>query len=296
MAAALAQGPEVKRRQLVSAFRTARPAIVSMVAPAGFGKSTLARQFAAELGGAAVECDCAALAHPDDLARRVLAALAEETPQRAHSLAQLMVAIGDRFGDTGTRLAPAIAAWSADAAQAVFVFENAESLDGNRVAMGLLAQLLASRPDSRTVMLCSRVNLRLNFGRFASQRDLMTLRADDLRFNRDELRSIFAGVRVDASVVERALELSQGWPIGAQIVRAMVADAGGEPALERLSDVRAEDLYDYFSDEILQLYPKRTIDALIACAALPDATAEDVGAALGMPDAEAILDAIVADS
>ncbi|HZV79629.1 MAG TPA: BTAD domain-containing putative transcriptional regulator [Candidatus Binatus sp.] len=296
MAAALAQGPEVKRRQLVSAFRTARPAIVSMVAPAGFGKSTLARQFAAELGRAAVECDCAALAHQDDLARRVLAALAEETPQRAHSLAQLMVATGDGSGDQGTRFAPAIAAWSAEATQAIFVFENAESLDGNRAAMGLLTQLLANRPESRAVILCSRVNLRLNFGRFASQRDLMALRADDLRFNRDELRSIFAGVQVDVSVIERALALSQGWPIGAQIVRSLVAEAGGEPALERLSEVRAEDLYDYFSDEILRLYPKRTIDALIACAALPEATAEDVGAALGVGDAETMLDGIVADS
>ena len=78
-AAALQQGPEVKRRSLIGAFRTARPRIVSIVAPAGFGKSTLARQFLAEAGGEFVVCDCAGLVQPGDFARRILAALADET-------------------------------------------------------------------------------------------------------------------------------------------------------------------------------------------------------------------------
>ena len=231
------------------------------------------------------------------MARRTLAALAEETPQRSLALAQITLALGD-WGDAaaGDGLEPAIRAWSADATPTTFVFENAEALDHDRCALELVAKLLANRPDSRAVIICSRVNLRLNLARFAAARDIFVLHAADLLFDRDELRAVFHGLTVDAKVIQRALELSRGWPIGAQILRSIVSEPDAVGSIERLEGIRFEDLFDYLSAEVLRSCPTDVLDALVACAALPEASAEDVSAVLGSSDAEPMLDALVAES
>jgi DNA-binding SARP family transcriptional activator len=289
-------GPHIKRRRLLAAYRAARPKVLLLVAPAGCGKSMLARQIAADTRSASVVCDCAGAAGAQELARRMLSSLAEETPQRGASLAQISLAIGETQSRGAAALAPAVSAWSADAAPAMFVFENAESLESNRSALDLVVDLLVNRPESRLVIICSRVNLRLNFARFASGREVLALHAREMLFDREELRAMFQGLGTDPNFNERMAELSQGWPIGAQMLRGIAAEPAAQAGLKRLDRLRFDDLYEYLSAEVLRSYPDATLRALVTCAALPEATADDVALALNVADAEPLLDALVADS
>ena len=84
----------IARAALVERTRAVRPAILALLAPAGFGKSTLARQMLDGSGPYAV-CDCRGITDEFDFARRVVSALADETPERSGNLAQSELLVGD---------------------------------------------------------------------------------------------------------------------------------------------------------------------------------------------------------
>src|ERR1700731_3189456 len=104
---------DLPRAALLDRVRAAGPAIVVLVAPAGFGKTTLARQLIAGLPAIAL-CDCRGVASELDLARRVVAALAAASPRGSAALSQRETLLGDEQAGVGERLAVALAAWRDD--------------------------------------------------------------------------------------------------------------------------------------------------------------------------------------
>ncbi|MGC2243858.1 MAG: hypothetical protein WBA06_09555, partial [Candidatus Aquilonibacter sp.] len=74
-------GGSLRRDRLLERLRRVDARLVAIVAPAGYGKSTLVQQFLAERGGGAV-CDCANVRDELDLARCLIPALAAENPGR----------------------------------------------------------------------------------------------------------------------------------------------------------------------------------------------------------------------
>ena len=87
---------EVLRTSLLERLERASPAIIAFAAPAGFGKSTLMRQFMARRSGRI--CDCADVHDDLDLARRLL-------PEAAGEL-------DDGGASVSERLDRALAAWA----------------------------------------------------------------------------------------------------------------------------------------------------------------------------------------
>src|ERR1700694_5894847 len=84
----------VRRRSLLARLAGLSAQIVALVAPAGFGKSTFARQFVQEQNAFAI-CDCAQVGDDLDFARRLVPALAEEMPQRGAALSTRELMLGD---------------------------------------------------------------------------------------------------------------------------------------------------------------------------------------------------------
>ena len=118
-------GADLIRTSLVDRVWAARPAIISLVAPAGFGKSTFVRQLLAGAASSAV-CDCRGVGSDVDLARRLVPALADETPERSNSLSQSETMLGDGHGSSADRVGVALAAWRTRTQPSTFVFENTE--------------------------------------------------------------------------------------------------------------------------------------------------------------------------
>jgi len=282
-----APGPEVRRSGLLERLERVRPTLVALVAPAGFGKSTLARQLLGHRAGYAI-CDCAGVADDLDLARRLIPALAIESPDRVGALTQRELMLGDGGTSVSERVRLALEAWREPTDGTTLVFENAEHLAHSPSARDFFARLLAQRPPGRSIVVCSRESLRLHLTRFAPPHEIMVLRAVDLAFDRDEIRSIF-GAHVDDATLDRILAVSQGWPIAIFLVKRFAAEGRMEKLLSRLDDVAFEELHDYLVDEVLSSLDQRTVDALFAAASIPRATPLDVSFAL---DDAAIADEI----
>jgi DNA-binding SARP family transcriptional activator len=271
---------EVPRAALLDRIRAARPAIVVLVAPAGFGKTTLARQLVEGLPAVAM-CDCRGVASDLDLARRVVAALAAASPRQGAALSQRETLLGDEQAGVGERLAVALAAWRDDPAPTAFVVENAEDAIVERGARGFLSSLFAVRPEGRSIVLCSREPLRMHLSRFAPPHRILTLRAAELAFGHAEIRAFFTGTGASATLVERVAELSGGWPIAVLLLARFAHEGRLEALLDKLDDVAYEDLHEYLADQVLAEAEPATIDGLLVAAAIPRTLERDLRLALG---------------
>ena len=275
---------DLARTPLLDRLRTAGPAIVAIIAPAGFGKSTLMRQYGGTFPAFAV-CDCAAVRSPLDLAGAVIGALGRERPGRGPALAQTAAYLAETSASGADRIEAALAAWKEEAAEAAFVFENAESALGEPAARELFERLLTARPDGRTVVICSRETPRMHLSRFAAPHRIVSVRAADLAFTRDEIDAIFEPLDCDEATREEVAALSAGWPIAVLLLARLAAERRLAPLLDELDDVAFDELYEYLADQVLDATPAAAIDGMLACAAIPRATAHDLQLALDGPRA-----------
>ncbi len=271
---------DVLRTPLVERIRAARPAIVALVAPAGFGKSTLVRQLLADYPAHGV-CDCRGVGSDVELARRLLPALADENPERSLSLSQSETIIGDGHGSAADRVEVAVAAWRVRGGPSAFVLENGEDALRDPGARAFLARLLANRPEGRTIVICSREPLRVHLSRFAPPHQILSLRADDLAFRPAEIAAVLAPAGAAPGAIERVAAISGGWPIAVLLLARFAAEGRLEPLLDRLDDVAYEELHEYLADQVLGNAPPAVTDALLACAAMPQAGERDVRLAIG---------------
>lgn len=274
---ALAQ--EIRRESLLERLEKVQPKLVALVAPAGFGKTTLARQLVAGSARAAI-CDASEVQDELDLARRIIPALAAEEPRRTQTLTQRELMLSDPGTGVSDRVNLALEAWKEPVDGSIFVFENAEYIARNSNTRDFFARLLAQRPNGRVLVICSRESLRLHLTRFAAPHEILTLRAEDLAFDRTEVLQLFSGEAKEPGFVARIMQLSQGWPIAVFLLRRFANEGRIDTLLERLDDVAFEELHDYLADQVLATLDPLLVEALFVCACVPNARAGDLQAAL----------------
>jgi len=278
---ALTTGPlqEIRRVALLDRLERVQPRILALIAPAGFGKSTLARQLLARKNGAAL-CDASGIQSDLDLARRLIPALAIETPSRTQTLTQRELMLGEGGASVADRVNLAVEAWKVPVAGTTFVFENAEHIARIVPARELFARLLAQCPEGRAVVICSRESLRVHLTRFAPPHEIVTLRAEDLAFDRSELAGLFRPHGVDSALLARIHQVSQGWPIAVFLLKRFANEGRIEKLLQSLDDVAFDELHDYLADQVLASLEPALMEALFVCGCIPGAKAEDLQAAL----------------
>jgi DNA-binding SARP family transcriptional activator len=274
-------GSTVTREALLERLARLDPRVIVIVAPAGFGKSTLVRQYLAQRGGGAL-CDCTAVRDDLDLARRVIPALAAESPARVADLTQREVLLGDADASVAERVELTLDVWREPTGGCI-VFENADALTATPAALAFFERMLEVRPPERTIIICSREPLRVHLTRYVVPHEIVTLRAADLAFDVRDIRTIFAPFVTDDAAIERVARVSEGWPVAVFLLRRFASEGRIEQLLERLDDVAFGELHGYFTDEVLGALDRRTRAALFACAAIPQPNPDDLCAALDDP-------------
>lgn len=275
----------IERADLVNRVLGSGARLIRLVAPAGYGKSTLTRSLAPHFS-VSVVCDCDGASSAGELAQRVVAALARENPKRSEALAQQTLAVGT---DARAWEEFAAHAWTAEAPRSLFVFENAEQIARTEPMTELVGTLLAVANESRTVAICSRVPLVMPLGHVVAPHETLLLRTDALQLRDDEIRAVFAGLAVPEAALSRVQSVSRGWAIAVFLLARFAREQRLEEMLDKVDDVAFDDLHDYLTSEVLAELPADWLDALIACVALPRPTTEDVGVALDAIDAAALM-------
>jgi LuxR family maltose regulon positive regulatory protein len=248
----------IKRPRLTRLLDTAKGRVLMLVAPAGFGKTTLAREWVAEkphawYRGSAATADVAALA----------AGLAEAVqpviPGAGERMVQRMRATGTPEEDVeplAELLSEDLADWPDDHwlvfddYQFAMESEASERFFDLVMRQSPLRVLLASR--TRPIWATAR---RLLYG------EVLEVGRNELAMTQEEASEVLAG-RDEASA-PGLVALAEGWPA----VIGLAALTGG---VELPEGFLPDTLYQYFAEELYQAASPETQSALIRLAIAPN--------------------------
>ncbi|MGZ5144760.1 MAG: BTAD domain-containing putative transcriptional regulator [Burkholderiales bacterium] len=268
--------PTLHRAHLLKRVDDARAQILSIVAPAGYGKTMLARRLTP---ADAMVCDCGGLRSAVDLAAAVVRGVSAVVTEHIPSLVRYEMTLRPQTAaDAATKIA--LGALALLPCDRLMFFENVEHIEGVPDCAAMLSQLLAAHGERR-VILCSRVPMPVRLHRFAPLNRILRVGADDLRFEYEEIAEILQGCSDDSASIRKVESTTGGWPIAVQLIRSLAEQSSLTEVLHRSDDAEFDDLYEYLADEVLATLSPAQADVVGFCAAVPDATDEEIAAVFG---------------
>jgi len=240
----------IERKRLLDRLAGARTACALVVAPAGYGKTTLLAQWAERDARRSVWIPLDER-HNDVtlLARQVAAAVAGGKPLGEEVSAPLSVHAPDVARVVIPRLCEAIAERGEPLAivlDDVHAISSPESLAG----IEALAELL---PDGSKLVLASRAEPDIGVARLRAEGRLEEVRASDMAMTRGEAARAFAatGRDLDEGLVVRLVELTEGWPAALQLAGMTLDDAEDPSELVAQLDGDERFIADYLRSEVI---------------------------------------------
>ncbi|MBN1135866.1 MAG: tetratricopeptide repeat protein [Anaerolineae bacterium] len=284
----------VPRPRLLRALSQATASRLTLiVAPAGYGKTTLLGDWLGEWGEAG-----------PDPSRALRYTLSEMDNDPAHLLQGLIVGIHARLPD----FAPAVDLSSPLSYALSLLLEQAAQAAGGPWLLALddyhlittpavhraLDMLLGSPRWPVHLVIASRGQPPIAaIARLRVEGRLSELDEADLRFTPEEMHSFLAagGLDLEEPALRQVVERTEGWPAALELVRQA---ARREPhpdlraILGRIGDERP--LFDYLAGQVLDCQPAAVRDFLRRTSLLPYLSAELCNALLETTDASAVLD------
>jgi LuxR family maltose regulon positive regulatory protein len=286
LAPPLSRPGTVAKAEVVARLSTSPARFASVIAPAGYGKTTLMGQWA--------EADPRPFAwvsldqRDDDVVvflRYLAAAIHRVHPVPPEDLAALAGRHGGSGWATSVRYVGAALARSDH--PLVLALDDLHALS-NPSCMDALAALMEYVPANSRIAVISREEPALPLGRWRAQGWLQEIGVADLRMDERESGQLLeaAGIRVDASKVSDLAARTEGWPAGLYLAAlSMQAGATSGPSPH---DFFGDDRFvtDYFRLELLSRMPARDAEFLKytsvldrMCGGLCDAVLETTGSA-----------------
>jgi ATP/maltotriose-dependent transcriptional regulator MalT len=270
----LGQSFIIKRPRLTKLLDESGARIILLVAPAGYGKTTLAREWVAEREGVVWYSGRPAMADVAALASGLAATLAVDDDSAAAATARLRI-LASR-GQPPEVLAKAVAA-GVTAACSTLVIDDCHYAAGSPHSEMFLGELIEH--TTFRVLLASRVRPEWIRPRMVVYGDVAALEMSDLAFTDDEARAVIHEAPDDAE--DGLLVRARGWP-------AVIGLAAQRRGTNPRATLPADDLYGYFAEDLFQQAPPELQSALILLALGGD-TDVDCCRALCAPDHERIL-------
>lgn len=272
----------LRERLLQAGDRVFDATATAVVAPAGFGKTTLLLQWR-----------CRWLEQGARVAW-VSADAADDPIRFAALLAHALLAIGaiggeDVAGRTGMDALTAILAGVARRrVRIVLVLDDCERLPEATVAQPL-QYLLLNAPDHLNLALGSRMALPLRTAELMARERVRVLPVQELCLKPQESLAILQqrfGERLHPDACLRLHDAAEGWPIGLQLAITAIEQEPDPAAAARALTARRGTLQDYFADSMRAAFSGERMTALTRIAILDRFNAELAALACGAPVAE----------
>ena len=241
----------ISRVKLVEAASSSDCRIVGVTAPAGYGKSTFLAQWAnAEDRRVA----WVSLDRFDDDPARLLVSLASAYCQAGLGRADLVADMGGPGVSVLGRAAPRLAAeFRASPVAFVLMLDDLHELR-SPACHDVLSVLIPAIPPGSQLAAASR-SKQPHLPRLRASGDALEFEADDLAFDADGARQIFANAQVSLTPAQAATVTgrTEGWPAGVYLAALIAKQSSGQAW-----SVSGDDRYvaDYLYSETLTCLPE----------------------------------------
>ena len=250
----------VPRERLTSRILDALPAtarLTIVMAPAGFGKTTVLAQIAAGLSQAAEHRVAWLNCNVQDREPGVF-------------MEDLCQAIGEA-GLVGVDNTMGIAEMShvlAESAQPLALFIDRYEVASSAAVDALLGSLALLLPRGVQCVVASRVAPDLPLTTLRAEGNLRLIDVDPLRFTDDEARELLHATLPDASM-DVVIERAAGWPVVLQLARLRMAAGGTDPVLGAgLAALPVHEVFDYLVTQVFSALNPDDVQFLVDVAVL----------------------------
>jgi LuxR family transcriptional regulator, maltose regulon positive regulatory protein len=270
--------------------------VVALVAPAGYGKSTLMTRWHEHLTGRGIACAWVSMDEDDNDATRfmryLLAALQQVDGRIGREFASQQVA---DFAD-GSR--PLLETLAADLARlqhrTVLFLDDLQFVDEPEV-LKALDWLVNYAPSVFQIVIGSREEPRLRLSTLRIRRQLFEIGVDQLQFDAEEAVQFCRsrlGRDLTGQDLQKLLRKTEGWPAALELVTMALADPARQTAFIEHFAGTDSTLVDYLGEVVLSRLDPRT-RAFVFRISMFDRMCAPLAAALGEPDdAEELLQAL----
>jgi LuxR family maltose regulon positive regulatory protein len=240
-----------------------RAKLTLLSAPAGFGKTTLLRDWFAQQARDVVWID---LSPADDDPVRFWMDVITAMQRTAGGFDGDIIALLSGQSPSSERLAAVLVErMSALPAATILVFDNFQVIETPSIHSALAA-LVEHRPPNVQVVIASRTDPDVPLSRLRSQGQLVEVRGDDLQLTPQESRQFLNGV-MRLGLSDRDADLlharTEGWPAGLRLAATALGGSGnGVCAVEAFGGNHPYVL-DYVADEVLHDLPQEVYSFLV---------------------------------
>ena len=241
------------------------PGVVSVVAPPGYGKTTLLAQWAALLGRRVAWVSADGLDNDPAVLLTYLAVAVDRVERIPPSVFRALAAPGAGVVVVGS-LVSAIGAMD----QPVTVVLDHVDAVTNQDCLDALGELALSMPAGSRLAIGSRDALRLPAARLRAQGGIVEIGAEDLAMDDREAAALLkqAGLDLSGGDIHDLVERTEGWPAGLYL--AALAMQAGSPRRDVVFSISGDDRYvgDFLRSEFLERVSPAEALFLIRCSIL----------------------------
>jgi LuxR family transcriptional regulator, maltose regulon positive regulatory protein len=279
----------LQRPRLLHALQGGGSVALTLVsAPPGYGKTTAVRAWCASRGASPVWVTLDAGDNdPSRLWRYVATAVDRVRGGLGRGALQRLGTPGDTVETAIDELANAIASFGEEL---VVVLDDVHAVT-DPDCLASLDYFVEQLPETARLVLITRKDPALRLARLRARRALLEVRADDLAFTSEEVRSLLEreGLALDARDVESLRLRAEGWP-AALVLAAIWLRSVGDPARAiREFGGNQRFVAEYLTQEVLQSLDPATRGFLLRASVLGRFTAELCDAVLDRSDSAAVV-------
>ena len=276
-------GARMSRKPLVDQIEQANQRFSLIVAPAGFGKTTVLAEWARTTTASIAWLSCdAADDEPSEFWTGVTATVARQWPGVGDDAAMILARGSDDIRELVSSLMNDLA--EAEMPFAI-VIDDAQYAKSSQRSLLDLAQGL---PVNGRMVLSSRWDPPFSLAKLRVDDNLFELRARNLTFSREETVELFslAELTIDKVDIERLHTFVEGWPAGCHLAVAALRRSDDQKKVLDVLSQSTRAANDYLVSEILERLEADLVDFMTEIAVLDEFDLDLAKAVSGDPNAE----------